>query len=168
MTDQPSAPSIELLKHWFTTEDSIPAHPSIEAISQALAAYDLKCEELQIQIANNERSENRSIELTHERAALKQRVERLEVEVSALKIALRKADELRLQISAERDGYAAAALNHPDYSQACSKCGAPGAVLHFPGGYLCHGGCQPLPFVTGGGSQTDTRTVLSENTKEEK
>ncbi len=40
----------------------------------------------------------------------------------------------------------------PDPIQTCRKCGAPGAVLHFPGGYVCQGGCQPLPFETGGGT----------------
>ena len=32
---------------------------------------------------------------------------------------------------------------------ACSRCGMPGAVMHYPGGYLCVGGCT-LPFITTG------------------
>lgn len=35
----------------------------------------------------------------------------------------------------------------PDNFQTCRRCGAPGAVLHFPGGYLCVGGCDPNPIM---------------------
>lgn len=33
----------------------------------------------------------------------------------------------------------------PSYAQdvhACSKCGMPGATMHYPGGWLCPGGCD--------------------------
>jgi len=34
-------------------------------------------------------------------------------------------------------------------NQTCERCGAPGAVLHFPGGWLCEGACK-VPFAKHG------------------
>lgn len=38
-----------------------------------------------------------------------------------------------------------AASNLPTM-HACERCGMPGAVLHFPGGYLCPNGCNTNPL----------------------
>ena len=34
------------------------------------------------------------------------------------------------------------AEKHIPQFHTCEKCGAPGAELHFPGGFLCPGGCE--------------------------
>ncbi len=114
MTDQPSAPSIEPLVAWMHNDSR--ALP-IDESTQALAAYDLKCEELRlmkVQVRVSDEAFNFHLKRAND---LDARAERLEVALRECVVAL---------------------TNHPEQS------------------------------LAGNESLTHARTVLSENTKEEK
>lgn len=52
---------------------------------------------------------------------------------------------LRMLTPSSEIHYAELRYSNPSMSSnihACEKCGMPGATMHFPGGYLCPGGCQ--------------------------